>query len=45
MGVRIEFKNMGWIVMSSLLMLALGVAQVAASAQDYPNKMITLINP
>jgi tripartite-type tricarboxylate transporter receptor subunit TctC len=36
---------MGWVVMSSLLTLALGVAQVEASAKDYPNKIITLINP
>ena len=45
MDIRKRSRNMGWIIISSLLMLALGVAQVEASEMDYPNKMITLINP
>ena len=45
MVIRKGLINMGWIIMGCLLTLVLGVAQVEAAEKDYPNKMITLINP
>ena len=45
MAIGKGLKKMGWVIMASLLTLALGAAQVQAAEKDYPNKMITLINP
>ena len=40
-----SFRNSGWIILGSLLILALSITPTDASEKDYPNKMITLINP
>jgi tripartite-type tricarboxylate transporter receptor subunit TctC len=40
-----SLRNSGWILLGSLFILALSIAPTDASEKDYPNKMITLINP
>lgn len=40
-----SFRNSSWIFLGGLLILALSIGRTEASEKDYPNKMITLINP
>ena len=45
MAITQRFQTSGRIVLGGLLGLALGAGQAGASEKDYPDKMITLINP
>ncbi len=45
MAIPQKIKILGSIVFGGLLFLGLGAGEVGASEKDYPNKMITLINP
>ncbi len=45
MSIIRNFRNSVWIALAALLILALTTGGAAASDKDYPNKMITLINP
>ena len=45
MAITYRFGTPGWIILSGLLILGLSAAQAGAAEKDYPNKMITLINP
>ena len=45
MAIRKKFRTPGWIFPGGLILLALCAGQATAAEKDYPNKMITLINP
>ena len=45
MTIRQRFQNPGWVFLGGLILLALCGGPAGAAEKDYPNKMITLINP
>jgi tripartite-type tricarboxylate transporter receptor subunit TctC len=45
MNMQKRVRTPGWVFLGSLILLALGAGPAGAAEKDYPNKMITLINP
>ena len=45
MGIRHGFRISGGIILGGLLILAMTAGYAGGAEKDYPNKMITLINP
>ena len=45
MAMQPRFRTPGWVFLGGLIILALCAGSAGATEKDYPNKMITLINP
>jgi len=45
MAMQPRFRTPGWVFLGGLILLALCAGSAGATEKDYPNKMITLINP
>jgi len=45
MTTQQRFRTPGWVFLGGLILLALCAGPAGAAEKDYPNKMITLINP
>jgi hypothetical protein len=45
MTIQQRLRTPGWVSLGGLILLALCAGPAGAAEKDYPNKMITLINP